>query len=71
MKINKFAFAILFTFGAGLLITIPVTSVLLTTFQMSAFYGCYGMRYYVDNATIVEPKRMGETERLSRIKYHI
>lgn len=64
-------FAILFTFGVGLLITIPVSSVLINTFQMSAFYGCYGMRYYVDYATIVEPKRMEATERLSKTKYHI
>lgn len=64
-------FAILFTLGVGLFITIPLCSVLLRTYQMSAFYGCYGMRYYVDYATIIEPKRMEATERLSRTKYRI
>lgn len=64
-------FALLFTIGVGLFITIPLCSVLLRTYQMSAFYGCYGMRYYVDYGTIVEPKRMEATERLSRTKYRI
>lgn len=64
-------FAVLFTLGTCLFITIPLSNVLLTTFSMSAFYGSYGMRYYVDYDTIVEPKRMGDTEKLNKIKYHI
>ena len=63
--------AILFTLGTCLFITIPLSSVLLHTYSMSAFYGSYGMRYYVDYSTIVEPKRMEATERLKNTKYHI
>lgn len=64
-------FALIFTLGAGLIITIPLSMVLETTFQMSAYYGSYGMRYYVDNNTIVEPKKMEATEKLKRTKYFI
>lgn len=64
-------FALIFTLGVGLIVTIPLSMVLDTTFQMSAYYGSYGMRYYVDNDTIVEPKKMEATEKLKRTKYFI
>lgn len=63
--------ALVFTLGVGLLVTIPLSMVLTIIFQMSAYYSSYGMRYYVDSSTIVEPKRMAATEKLKRTKYFI
>ena len=64
-------FALVFTFGVGLLVTVPLSIVLTIIFQMTAYYSSYGMRYYVDYSTIVEPKRMSATEKLKRTKYFI
>lgn len=64
-------FVALFTLGVGLVLTIPLTLVLLDCFQMVSYYGCYGMRYYVDNSTIVEPRKMNETDTVKSTKYVI
>lgn len=40
----------LFTFGAGLLLSIPISLLLLNNMNMTIYYGKNGKRYYVDGA---------------------
>lgn len=51
----------LFTFGAGLLITIPVSMVFINILNMTVYYGKNGKRYYADS-TIVTPPAAGAEE---------
>lgn len=44
-----------FTFGAGLIITIPASSVLVITFELVSYYGGVGQRYYLSPTIIVDP----------------
>ena len=64
-------FATLFTLGVGVILTIPLSYVWLDTFQMVSYYGSYGMRYYVDSSTIIEPRKMNETDTVKSAKYVI
>lgn len=50
----------LFTFGAGLLITVPVSMVFLSILNMTVYYNKTGKRYYTD--TIVTPPVAGTEE---------
>jgi len=44
-----------FTFGAGLLITIPASNVLIITFELISYFGAVGQRYYLSPTIIVDP----------------
>ncbi len=47
--ISLCVFVGLFTFGVALLIAIPVCSVFLAFLNMTLFYSCNGLRYYMDD----------------------
>lgn len=64
-------FAALVTFGVSLLITVPVSIVLVACLNMVLFYSNYGMRYYVDEFNVFVPKKLETTETLNNIKYLI
>ena len=49
-----------FTFGAGIVISFPITDVLLTCIGLVIFYELGGKKYYVDYDTIVTPKKLRE-----------
>lgn len=63
------AFAAVFSFGVGLLITIPASYVLFAIFEMVSFYTARGIRFYTDSETIFEPKKVELTDRKKDIKY--
>ena len=48
----------LFTFGVGLLITVPISMTFLSILGMTVFYGKNGRRYYADSS-IVYPQGAG------------
>lgn len=62
-------FAGIFTFGVGLLVTIPTSYLLFVIFEMVAFYTARGLRFYIDTDTIFEPKKAELTDRKKDIKY--
>lgn len=59
------------TFGASVLITIPLSSLIVLVYNMVMFYLSQGMRFYVDNEQVVTPKRLEETDGLGGLKYII
>ena len=44
-----------FTFGAGLLITLPASNILVIIFELISYYGGVGQRYYLSTTIIVDP----------------
>ncbi len=64
-------FAITLTGGAAFLITLPSTIILFAIFAMVVYYGSMGMRYYVDNETILTPKRLEEQDSIKTAKFII
>lgn len=63
-------FISVYSFFAGLIITLPITIVLINLFKMIAFYECSGMRYYV-NDNIRTPLRKEELDKMNKMKYII
>ena len=61
-------FALFFTFGATLILTLPISSLLLVIFKNVVYYECTGMRYYNDSDTIMMPKKLEEQDKFSRVK---
>ncbi len=51
-----------FTFGAGLIITIPVSVLFINLLNMAIYYNKTGKRYYVDSTTVVTPPVQNQTE---------
>ena len=49
--------AFILTFGAGLLITVPASYLILTCFQFVNYYEGHAMRYFLDENTIIGPER--------------
>ncbi|MDE7300786.1 MAG: hypothetical protein K2N47_01305 [Clostridia bacterium] len=47
----------LFTFGAGLLLTIPAGAMIFTSYQFINYYDNNGLKYFIDEYTIVGPKK--------------
>lgn len=45
----------LFTFGAGLILTVPLSVLFINLLNMTVYYGKNGKRYYVDATTVVTP----------------
>lgn len=50
------------------LIVLPIAYVLNIIFEMVMFFGSQGMRYYVDLDTILTPKRLEETDKITKAK---
>lgn len=44
-----------FTFGAGLILLVPLSVLFINLLNMTIYYGKTGKRYYVDDATVVTP----------------
>lgn len=55
--------AILFTFGAGLLITIPATSMMLLSLQFVNYFDSTQLKYFVDDYTVIGPKKEAPVSR--------
>lgn len=49
--------ALLFTFGAGLLITIPASYIMLISFQFVNYYDSNGLKFFIGDGTIIGPKK--------------
>ena len=64
--INIFAFA--FTAGVGLLVTIPLTSLLFVILGQVMYFEALGMRYYVDSEHIISPKKLEERDSFDKVK---
>lgn len=60
----------IFSFFAGLIITLPITYLLINLFRIISFYECNGMRYYVGD-NIRTPLRKCETDKMNKLKHII
>lgn len=49
--------AVLFTLGAGLLITIPATAMMLLSLQFVNYFDSTHLKYFVDEYTVIGPKK--------------
>ena len=58
-----------FTYGVGLIITIPVTILMYSTFGMVAYYSTTGQRYYLDQYNVMAPKFVQYTDKIHNQKY--
>lgn len=58
-----------FTYGVGLIITIPFTILMESTFGMVAYYSATGQRYYLDQFNVMAPKPVQYTDKLRNQKY--
>ncbi|MGN1208220.1 MAG: hypothetical protein ACI4TI_02005 [Christensenellales bacterium] len=63
-------FLSVYSFFAGLIITVPVTIVVLDLFKTISYYECNGMRYYVGDE-IRTPLRKEELDKMNKLKYVI
>jgi len=59
----------LFTFLSGLLISVPASYLLYSSFGMVVTYECQGMRYYVDVYNVITPHKRELTDKLSNMKH--
>ena len=59
----------LFTFFVGLIISIPVSFLLVATFGMVVVYEGQGMRYYVDVYNVITPKKKEVSDRFKDMKF--
>ena len=69
-----FLLAIVLSMVLGLysiIIILPLISPLIHIFEMVMFFSSQGMRFYVDNDTILSPKRLEEVDRIEDAKYII
>lgn len=63
-------FVLTLVFGAySLIVILPIVFPLLNIFDMVAFFSSQGMRFYVDNETIVSPKKLEEVDKIEDAKY--
>ena len=61
-------FAIFFTAGVGILITLPITTVVLSIIGEVMYFESLGMRFYVDAEHIVSPKKLEQQDSFSKVK---
>ncbi len=72
-----FVINVIFTFlimGFGLvssIVFIPLYLGLVSMFEMVLFYGSQGMRYYVDQDTVLTPKKLEQQDKIKKTKYII
>lgn len=50
-------FALIFTFGVGVLITVPASYVVLNCFQLVNYYDREELKYFLDKNTIIKPEK--------------
>ncbi len=62
------AFAISLTAGVGLIVILPMSTLILSIFNNVIYYTAMGMRFYVDNDTIITPKKLEEQDKFCRVK---
>lgn len=55
----------------AIIIILPIISPLVHIFEMVAFFSSQGMRFYVDNDTILSPKRLEEVDKIEDAKFII
>lgn len=53
----------------ALIIILPIISPLFHVFEMVGFFSSQGMRFYVDNDTILSPKKLEEVDKIEDAKY--
>ena len=61
-------FALVFTAGVGLLVTLPITTLVGIILGEVIYFDATGMRYYVDSDRIITPKRLEERDSFSKVK---
>ena len=59
------------TFGASIIVTIPLNFLVVLIYNMVVFYSSQGMRYYVDTEHVVTPKKLEETDGIGSLKFLI
>ncbi len=60
LKLTVFALNVaagLFTFGAGLLLTLPASSLILTAYSFVNYFDANKLKYFVDAYTVIGPKK--------------
>lgn len=55
----------------GCAIILPLFCFIISVFGLVVFFEHRGMRYYVDFDTIIQPKKLEQTDKLSKLKYLI
>ena len=64
-----FKFFGLFTCLVGLIVTVPASFLLYSSFGMVSAYESQGMRYYVDIYNVITPKKKERLDKLTDMKY--
>lgn len=59
----------MFSFMVGLLVTVPISIVLVNVFGMTTVYEGQGMRYYVDIYNVITPKKKEDSDKLKDMLY--
>lgn len=59
----------LFTFGVGLLVSVPASYMLYSAFGMIIAFEGQGMRYYVDIYNVITPRKKENSDKLIEMKY--
>ena len=49
--------ALVFTFGAGLLITVPASFIMLISFEFVTYYNSNGLKFFIGSGSVVGPKK--------------
>ena len=61
-------FGMVFTAGVGLLIIMPLTSLLVVIMNEVTYFEALGMRYYVDSEHIISPKKLEQQDSFEKVK---
>ena len=61
-------FMIFATMGIGLIVTIPLTCVLLACYNGVAYFESRGMRYYLDSNNIFSPSKLESQDKINKVK---
>lgn len=61
-------FFAVFSFFAGLILTLPISSLVISLFKIVSYYESNGMRYYVGEQ-IRSPLKVGEQDKMKKLKY--
>ncbi len=62
-------FGSVFTYGVGLIITVPVTALVLNIFGLVAYYSANGQKYYLDPYNVMAPKTQEYTDKFRDQRY--
>ena len=61
--------AVAYTFGVGIILTLPTTALAFVCFQMVCYFMLNGMRFYVMPDVVISPKRLEEQDHITKLKY--